>query len=62
MRQVRVVFYPFTSFVFYSSTPHSTTFINCGNFGVFKQCESDSLIEKMEQATNHAQAGKCETF
>jgi hypothetical protein len=46
MPQVRVVFY--------SSTPHSTTFINCGNL--------DSLIEKMEQATNHAQAGKCETF
>ena len=29
---------------------------------VFTQCESNSLIEKMEQATNHAQAGKCETF
>jgi hypothetical protein len=29
---------------------------------VFTQCESNSLIEKMEQATNHAEAGKCETF
>lgn len=29
---------------------------------VFTQCESNSLIGKMEQATNHAQAGKCETF
>jgi len=35
MRQVRVVFYPCTSCVFYSSTPHSTTFKKCGTFGSF---------------------------